>query len=722
MNFLRLAFVAHLVSSSANAFVPSSSSGATSATAPSVRSALTRPSVRPDSSASSTSLSVLPVDFLDTAASSSALLLSSTDVDTGTLTTYLLEQLIASGIPALFWVVVIGFASRTIASAAKEDREERFGGPGGAVQELYDDLYTDGGNKGSPFGGAGGFGPGGRRKSSKKNLGIPSKEYIKVTRLNDRYDSYGYSLTSATESKALAAAQLRSANFDRALSRSIASGLTPLSPGEKTDLIRLEKELLTLGGRLVAETVSLQRKMTDSVITDEMKSMSVEVGELDAEGDGREYVPAKDDEGIIVDAVIEEKNVTETSGEAATGREATSKKAEVKKSGLKSMLKSRTLKNDLKELSELNTEVTKLELAFVRSVIEILGPERANAVRAAILGNEAGGTAAAGTLLKSLQERPLKSVLTSLGYGDGAADGRKKSLFVCEFPGDVTASQVSELREEVTAIVRSAKSGDEALVVLQSGGGTVTGYGLAASQLARFKEAGLKLTICVEQVAASGGYMMACTADKIVASPFAVLGSIGVISDVPNFFNRLQREGIEFQTITAGKYKRTVTPTKKISNEDLKKSKEDVEGILRLFKTFVHTNRPQLEIDEVATGETWFGTDALDRGLCDEIATADDILGQYVDAGYDVFDVKYDPEPELGPGLLTALPIGQSNGNGGLVKGLVSYAVRSIAPAAKAAIEEEVRKFSMEQGGGDVTQRYMMKDPSNAVERIRAQD
>ena len=721
MKFARLAFVAHLVSSSANAFVPPSSSRATGATAPSIRSALTRPSVQPDS-ASSTSLSVLPVDFLDAVASSSALLLSSTDVDTGTLTTYLLEQLISSGVPALFWVIVIGFAGRTIASAAKEDREERFGGPGGAVQELYDDLYTDGGNKGSPFGGAGGFGPGGRRKSSKKNLGIPSKEYIKVTRLNDRYDSYGYSLTAATESKALAAAQIRSANFDRALSRSIASGLTPLSPGEKTDLIRLEKELLTLGGRLVAETVSLQRKMTDSVITDEMKSMSVEVGELDAEGDGGEYVPAKDDEGIIVDAVIEEKNVTETSSEAATGREGTSKKAEVKKSGLKSMLKSRTLKNDLKELSELNTEVTKLELAFVRSVIEILGPERANAVRAAILGNEAGGTAAAGTLLKSLQERPLKSVLTSLGYGDGAADGRKKSLFVCEFPGDVTASQVSELREEVTAIVRSAKSGDEALIVLQSGGGTVTGYGLAASQLARFKEAGLKLTICVEQVAASGGYMMACTADKIVASPFAVLGSIGVISDVPNFFNRLQREGIEFQTITAGKYKRTVTPTKKISNEDLKKSKEDVEGILKLFKTFVHTNRPQLEIDEVATGETWFGTDALDRGLCDEIATADDILGQYVDAGYDVFDVKYDPEPELGPGLLTALPIGQSNGNGGLVKGLVSYAVRSIAPAAKEAIEEEVRKISMEQGRGDVTQRYMMKDPSNAVERIRAQD
>ena len=277
------------------------------------------------------------------------------------------------------------------------------------------------------------------------------------------------------------------------------------------------------------------------------------------------------------------------------------------------------------------------------------------------------------------------------------------------------------LREEVTAIIRSAKPGDEALVVLQSGGGTVTGYGLAAAQLARFKQAGMKLTICVEQVAASGGYMMACVADRIVASPFAVLGSIGVISDVPNFYNRLRDEGIEFQTITAGKYKRTVTPTKKVTNEDLKKSKEDVEEILKLFKTFVHGNRPQLDIDSVATGETWFGTDALDRGLCDEIATADDVLMQYVDQGYDVFDVKYDPQPEPAAGLLAALPAGQDD-SAGLVKGLVGWAVRSIAPAAKEAIEEEVRKIAMEQGGSSASKRYMVKDPSNTVDRIRAQD
>ncbi len=140
-----------------------------------------------------------------------------------------------------------------------------------------------------------------------------------------------------------------------------------------------------------------------------------------------------------------------------------------------------------------------------------------------------------------MQDRPLSAILDTIGYSN---DTTRKNLFVSEFPGDVSASQVETLREEVTAIVRTAKPGDEVLVVLQTGGGTVTGYGLAAAQLQRFKEHGMKLTICVEQVAASGGYMMTCVADKVVASPFAVLGSIGVISDLPNVYERLKKEGM----------------------------------------------------------------------------------------------------------------------------------------------------------------------------------
>ena len=134
--------------------------------------------------------------------------------------------------------------------------------------------------------------------------------------------------------------------------------------------------------------------------------------------------------------------------------------------------------------------------------------------------------------------------------------------------------------------------------------------------------------------------MMCCTADRIVASPFAVLGSIGVISEVPNAYERLKQEGIEFQTITAGKYKRTVTPTKKITKEDIKKSEEDIAEIFNLFKSFVKNQRPQLDIESVATGETWFGEDALARGLCDELGTADDVLLDFVDDGYDVYEVS----------------------------------------------------------------------------------
>jgi signal peptide peptidase SppA len=179
------------------------------------------------------------------------------------------------------------------------------------------------------------------------------------------------------------------------------------------------------------------------------------------------------------------------------------------------------------------------------------------------------------------------------------------------------------------------------VLVLNTGGGTVTGYGLAAAQLQRLKDAKLPLTICVEQVAASGGYLMACVADEIVAAPFAVLGSIGVITEQPNVYERLTREGISFETITAGKYKRTLTPTKKVDPKDVAKLKDDIEKVLAIFRNFVAKHRPSLDIDKVATGETWIGPDALAQNLVDRLATVDDVLLKYVDAGAEVFGVKY---------------------------------------------------------------------------------
>merc|ERR1712127_882813 len=372
----------------------------------------------------------------------------------------------------------------------------------------------------------------------------------------------------------------------------------------------------------------------------------------------------------------------------------------------------------VKELEAINTDILLLELDFIQSVVDVLGPNRADAIRTTVVGNMINGEA--GMLLKTLKERPLAAVLSSFNgdVSDGHHAGQKKNLYVTRFPGDVSASQLNELREEVTGILRSAQPGDEALLVLQSGGGTVTGYGLAAAQLQRFKTKGIKLTVCVEQVAASGGYMMCCTADRIVASPFAVLGSIGVISEVPNAYERLKQEGIEFQTITAGKFKRTVTPTKKITKEDLKKSTEDIQEIFNLFKGFVKSQRPQLDIEDVATGATWFGEDAMEKGLCDEIATADDVLLDFVDKGYDLYEVAYVPPPEGVPSLLSGLPGTSTNqdaaGASGW-RGVFRSMVRGVVSDVKGEVMAELSSSMNDMNS--VERRYMAKDDS--ADRIR---
>merc|ERR1712086_654947 len=349
-----------------------------------------------------------------------------------------------------------------------------------------------------------------------------------------------------------------------------------------------------------------------------------------------------------------------------------------------------------------------LELDFIQQVLAAVGPKRAIGLRNALLADIAvRGT---GSLLSSIEERPLSALLKT--YTD---DTHQKSIFVMDFPGDVQASQLNELREEVTGVIRNAKPGDEALVVLQSGGGTVTGYGLAAGQLVRLKEKGLKLTICVEQVAASGGYMMSCVADRIVASPFAVIGSIGVISEIPNVYERLKEEGIKFQTVTAGKFKRTLTPTKKITKEDLEKSEEDIGEIFELFKGWVAQNRPSLNIDDVATGETWFGPAALEKGLCDEIKTVDDVLLDYISEGCNVYQVKYAPPQEIPTGLAGLLASGDqrpnvAGGDNSIGRQAIRWIVRSFA--------EEVKAVTGSIDNTPLEQKYMAIDDTR--DRVKA--
>ncbi len=216
----------------------------------------------------------------------------------------------------------------------------------------------------------------------------------------------------------------------------------------------------------------------------------------------------------------------------------------------------------------------------------------------------------------------------------------KSRLYVIDFKGSMDAHEVEHLREEITAILCVANKEDEVLVRLESGGGVVHGYGLAASQLQRIKEKGLKLTIAVDKVAASGGYMMACVADKLLASQFAYIGSIGVLAQLPNFNKLLKKNDIEFEQHTAGEFKRTLTIFGENNDEGRAKFKEEIEEIHVLFKDFVHSQRPDMDIDKVATGEYWPGVKAKALGLIDDIKTSDDyILSHYPER--EIFSVKY---------------------------------------------------------------------------------
>ena len=198
--------------------------------------------------------------------------------------------------------------------------------------------------------------------------------------------------------------------------------------------------------------------------------------------------------------------------------------------------------------------------------------------------------------------------------------------YLLDFKGDIRASAFVALREEITAILQVARPGDEVLLRLESPGGMVNRYGLAAAQLLRLREARLPLTVTVDSVAASGGYLMAVAADRIVASPFALVGSIGVIAQIPNFHRWLQARDIDWEQFTAGKYKRTVSLFGENTEAGRAKLREELEEIHARFRDFVHERRAGLDMEKVATGEAWLGSQALELGLVDALATSDEII------------------------------------------------------------------------------------------------
>lgn len=205
-------------------------------------------------------------------------------------------------------------------------------------------------------------------------------------------------------------------------------------------------------------------------------------------------------------------------------------------------------------------------------------------------------------------------------------DTSKGKVFVIDFKGSIDAAEVASLREEISAILAIAEKGDEVVVNVESGGGMVHGYGLASSQLDRLRQADIPLTVCVDKVAASGGYMMACVANKIYAAPFAIVGSIGVVAQLPNFNRLLKKHEIDYEQHTAGDFKRTLTVFGENTDEGRQKFQEELEETHVLFKAFVSKYRPELNLEKVATGEHWYGQQAIELGLVDEILTSDDVV------------------------------------------------------------------------------------------------
>lgn len=232
-----------------------------------------------------------------------------------------------------------------------------------------------------------------------------------------------------------------------------------------------------------------------------------------------------------------------------------------------------------------------------------------------------------------------------------------RNLFVIDFNGSTKGTEVKALRQKIDAILSVANEQDEVIVNLKSPGGLVNTYGLGASQIQRLRDHGVTVTVTVDEVAASGGYLMACVANKIVAAPFAYIGSIGVIAGIPNFRRVLNKYNVDYEQITAGKYKRTLSVLGLNTEEGRQKFKEELDAVHKRFQEQVQRFRPQLDMAKVATGEHWLAADALELGLIDEIGTSEEYIQKRLDVTENsALKLKWQKPKNKKNGLLQLLP------------------------------------------------------------------
>uniref|UniRef100_A0A7S2WB48 Uncharacterized protein n=1 Tax=Mucochytrium quahogii TaxID=96639 RepID=A0A7S2WB48_9STRA len=206
-----------------------------------------------------------------------------------------------------------------------------------------------------------------------------------------------------------------------------------------------------------------------------------------------------------------------------------------------------------------------------------------------------------------------------------------------------TPDWVGWFRDSVSLLLQVANEFDQVVIRLTSPGGTVAEYGLAASQLIRLRRANIHVVVCVDTICASGGFLMACCANRIVAAPFSVIGSIGVVAEVPNFHRVLDKYDVDYMVFTAGNYKRTIHTLAENTEEGMDKFREELGEIHTAFKQHVEEYRESVDTDAVGTGESWLASQAIGKGLIDELATSDEYLDRMESEGFDIVEVSLNP-------------------------------------------------------------------------------
>jgi serine protease SohB len=249
-------------------------------------------------------------------------------------------------------------------------------------------------------------------------------------------------------------------------------------------------------------------------------------------------------------------------------------------------------------------------------------------------------TERANRVRRSLMPKKERKEFAKRSKAEGSTENYDSTVFVIDFRPKLRAREVETLRKEVDVITQLVTPRDEVLVRIDSPGGTVTGYGHAASQLLRIHNRGVPLTICVDEIAASGGYMCAAVADKIIAAPFAFIGSIGVVAGIPNFVGLMNKLGVRYFELTAGENKRTLSPFSEPTPEKQAVEQQRLEAIHRAFKELIKKRRPNLDIDRVADGNYWLAVDAKELGLVDVIQTSDEYLLQQAKANRQILKIS----------------------------------------------------------------------------------